>query len=100
MGFFVVFFNFPKSAQVGLRLPDTHLQQQGFFLFHLHVSGGGRKGKGQEGREKMGKIHLLKSHKKTYVPSIMEVCAPQQLAPHWFSSDIYFGKKFKKHRRF
>lgn len=73
---FFSFFYFPKSAQVGLRLPDTHLQQQGFFLFHLHVSGGGRRGRGQEEREKIGKIHLSKSHKETYVPSIMEVCSP------------------------
>ena len=75
-----VFFHFPKSAQVGSRLPDTRTSTATrLLLFHVHVSGGGRSGRGQEGREKMWKIHLPKSHKATYVPSIMEVCAPQHL---------------------
>lgn len=87
------FFFFPKSAQVGLRLPDTRTStatRVSFYSIYVYQEEGGRQ---EEGKSTSPKSH----HKETYVPSIMEVCAPQQLAPHWlifcwFSSDIYFEK--------
>lgn len=94
--FFVFVFVFPKSAQVGLRLPDTRTStatRAAFYSIYVDQEKGGRQGRDEENLPPPDPTH----HKETYVPSIMEVCAPQQLAPHWlifcwFSSDIYFEK--------
>lgn len=86
------FFFFPKSAQVGLRLPDTRTStatRVSFYSIYVYQEEGGR--------QERGNLPPPSPPQETYVPSVMEVCAPQQLAPHWlifcwFSSDIYFEK--------
>jgi hypothetical protein len=73
---FLVFFS--RSAQVGLRLPDTGTstatQQQGLLSIpsrRIRRREGGRK-RDEENLPPPDPTH----HKETYVPSIMEVCAP------------------------
>lgn len=90
--FFSCFFFFPpKSARVGLRLPDcTHIYSNkdlSYSIYNLYQ--GKKEGQGKE--EKRGKIYpptnsppptqkkeRKKSHnREIYVPSIMEERAPQ-----------------------
>lgn len=90
--YFLVFFFFPKSAQVGLRLPDTRTStatRASFYSIYVCQEKGGRQERGNLPPQVPPPGDLCAQQ--------MEVCAPQQLAPHWlifcwFSSDIYFEK--------
>lgn len=86
--FFVGFlFVFSKSAQVGLRLPDcTHVYSNKGFSYSIYnlYRGWGVGGWGKKRRERYmpttteRKKKERESHnRETYVPSIMEKCAPQ-----------------------